>query len=147
MTNVTVKIKLLNETRGLPKYATDGSACVDLCANIKEPIEIACNQRILIPTGVKIGLPAGYEAQVRPRSGMALKHGISVYNTPGTIDSDYTGEISVILINLNDKAFIVEPHMRVAQLLVMPVPKIVWQEVDDLDVTVRGEGGYGSTGY
>jgi dUTP pyrophosphatase len=147
MTTVTVKIVLLNEAAQLPKYGTDGSACVDLCANIKEPIEIACNRRILIPTGVKIGLPAGYEAQVRPRSGLALKHGISVYNTPGTIDSDYTGEISVILINLNDKAFIIEPHMRVAQLLVMPVPKIIWQEVDDLDITVRGNGGYGSTGY
>lgn len=147
MTQVTVKIVLLNENTELPTYATPGSACVDLRANITEPLEITCNQRVLIPTGVKIGLPAGYEAQVRPRSGMALKHGISVYNTPGTIDSDYTGEISVILINLNDTAFIVEPNMRIAQMLVVPVPKIEWQEVDTLDVTTRGEGGYGSTGY
>lgn len=144
--NINVRIKRLNKEFDLPKYSTDGSACVDLMANIHIPVLLERNVPQLIPVGIAIALPDGYEAQVRPRSGLALKNGVTVVNTPGTIDSDFRGEISVILINHRLVPFEITRGMRIAQLMVSPVPKIIWREVEDLDKTYRGEGGYGSTG-
>ena len=130
----------------LPAYATPGSAGVDLMAAIDGPETLAPGARAAIPTGVAIGLPRGYEAQVRPRSGLAVKHGIALVNAPGTIDSDYRGEIKVLLINLGDAPFAIEPGMRIAQMVVAPVVLAGWRETDDLGETDRGEGGFGSTG-
>ena len=128
----------------LPAYATQGSAGVDLRAS--EPCVIPPGGRALIPTGLRIALPEGYEAQVRPRSGLALKHGVTLLNSPGTIDSDYRGEVGVILINLGQEPFTVQPGDRIAQMVFAPVTRGVWDEVDALDATERGTGGFGSTG-
>ena len=127
-----------------PAYQTSGSAGMDICCS--EGFELQPMERKAVPTGLKIALPEGYEAQVRPRSGLALKHGISMVNTPGTIDSDYRGEIRVILINLGQEVVRFERGERVAQLVVAPVTRAEWQLVDELDQTDRGTGGFGSTG-
>ena len=128
----------------LPEYATPASAGVDLRAS--EARVIPPGGRALVPTGLRIALPEGYEAQVRPRSGLALKHGVTLPNSPGTIDADYRGEIGVILMNLGQEPFIVEPGDRIAQMVVAPVVRVAWSEAEALDATERGEGGFGSTG-
>lgn len=130
----------------LPQYATAASAGVDLKAAIKEAITLAPLERSIIPTGLKIALPEGYEAQVRPRSGLAAKHGITVLNSPGTIDADYRGEIGVILVNLSQTSFTVQPEERIAQLVVAKYEQIQWEETEELSQTNRGAGGFGSTG-
>ena len=141
------KIKVINKGRHpLPQYATTQSAGMDLRANIDSPVTLRPMERRLIPTGLFIALPAGYEAQVRPRSGLALKHGITVLNTPGTIDADYRGEVMVLLVNLSDKDFVVEDGERVAQMVVARHEQGQWVEVEELDATERGAGGYGHTG-
>ena len=130
----------------LPAYATPGSAGLDLLAAILDDISLAPGSRVLMPTGLAIALPEGYEAQVRPRSGLALKNGVTVLNSPGTIDADYRGEIGVILINHGDAPFVVTRGMRIAQLIVAPVTQLSWVETTELPTTTRGTGGYGSTG-
>jgi dUTP pyrophosphatase len=130
----------------LPGYATSGSAGMDLIAAVNAPVTLLSGERALIPTGIAIALPLGYEAQVRPRSGLALKQGITTLNTPGTIDSDYRGEISVILINHGQEAVTIERGMRIAQLVIASVVQATWQVVESLDETERGVSGFGSTG-
>ena len=130
----------------LPEYATVQSAAVDLLAAVTEDVVLAPGARTLIPTGLAIALPDGYEAQVRPRSGLALKNGITLLNTPGTIDADYRGEIGVILTNLGQEDFTVERGMRIAQMLIAPVTRLTWNAVSSLDESERGSGGFGSTG-
>ena len=142
-----MKVRIINDSRwDAPSYATEGSAGVDLKANIDEPITLAPFQRVVVPTGLRIALPKGTEAQVRPRSGLAAKHGITVLNTPGTIDADYRGEVGVILINLSDKDFVINPGERVAQMILARYERFEWEDVEQLDNTSRGEGGLGSTG-
>ncbi|MED6309399.1 MAG: dUTP diphosphatase, partial [Pseudomonadota bacterium] len=130
----------------LPEYATVQSAAVDLLAAVTEDVVLAPGARTLIPTGLAIALPDGYEAQVRPRSGLALKNGITLLNTPGTIDADYRGEIGIILTNLGQEDFTVERGMRIAQMLIAPVTRLTWNAVSSLDKSERGSGGFGSTG-
>ncbi len=130
----------------LPTYATEQSAGMDLTAALEEAIELAPGDRMLIPTGLSIALPDGYEAQVRPRSGLALKHGVTVLNSPGTVDADYRGEIGVILANMGQEPFTVERGMRIAQMVIAQHAKVVWEVADELDTTERGTGGFGSTG-
>ena len=142
-----MKVKIVNESQWpSPSYATVNSAGVDLKANIVEPIVLQPLQRAVVPTGLKIALPEGTEAQVRPRSGLAAKHGVTVLNSPGTIDADYRGEVGLILVNLSDKAFTVNPGERIAQMVVARYERVEWEEVEQLDSTERGEGGFGSTG-
>lgn len=142
-----MKVRIINDSRwDAPSYATEGSAGVDLKANIDDPITLTPLQRVVVPTGLRIALPKGTEAQVRPRSGLAAKHGITVLNTPGTIDEDYRGEVGVILINLSDKDFVINPGERVAQMVLARYERFEWEEVEQLDSTSRGEGGLGSTG-
>ena len=143
-----IEVKVLENGEGLelPSYATEGSAGVDLRAAIDGNIVIRPTERALVPTGIGIALPMGYEAQIRPRSGLALKHGVTVLNTPGTIDSDYRGEIKVLLINLGENDFSIERGMRIAQLVVARYEKLAWKVVQLLDETSRAGGGYGSTG-
>ena len=147
--NKTEKIivKVIN-TSGthLPVYATELSAGMDLRASVNEAVEIDSLQRVLVPTGLYISLPEGYEAQIRPRSGLAAKHGITVLNSPGTIDADYRGEIKVILVNLSKDKFVIEPGERIAQMVVTRHNKVEWCEVEELDETERNSGGFGSTG-
>ncbi|MEK9965602.1 MAG: dUTP diphosphatase [Rhodospirillaceae bacterium] len=130
----------------LPSYETGDAAGMDLRAAVTEDVVVAPGERTLVPTGLAIALPPGYEAQVRPRSGLALRNGISLVNTPGTIDADYRGEIGVILINHGREPFTVERGMRIAQMVVAPVTQARWQETDNLSETARGAGGFGSTG-
>ncbi len=130
----------------LPAYATAGSSGLDLMASIAGPLSIAPGGRALVPTGIKIALPEGFEAQVRPRSGLAHRHGVGVLNAPGTVDADYRGEISVVLVNLGADPFVVTRGMRIAQLVVAPVARIAWRETAELPETARGTDGYGSTG-
>lgn len=142
-----MKVRIVNHSPfQTPAYATEQSAGVDLKANIAEPFSLEPLQRKLVPTGLYIALPKGYEAQVRPRSGLALKHGITVLNTPGTIDADYRGEICVILVNLSSEPFLVNPGERIAQMVIARHETVEWEEVESLDHTVRGAGGFGSTG-
>ena len=142
-----MKIKIQNKGRQpLPAYATVQSAGMDLRANIDAPVTLRPMERRLIPSGLHIALPEGYEAQVRPRSGLALKHGITVLNAPGTIDADYRGEIGVVLVNLSDRDFVVSDGERIAQLVVARYEQAELVEVSSLDSTERGEGGYGHTG-
>ena len=142
-----VKIKIVNRgTQQLPAYATPQSAGMDLRANIEDPITLRPLERRIVPTGLYIALPEGYEAQVRPRSGLALKHGITVLNSPGTIDSDYRGEIGVLLINLSDTPFVINAGERIAQMVVARHEQAELIEVEELDDTERGAGGYGHTG-
>lgn len=145
---VPVRVKILPHGAGLalPAYATAGSAGCDLMAAIAEPITLQPGQRRLIPTGLAIALPEGWEAQIRPRSGLALKNGITCLNTPGTIDADYRGEVGVILANLGEEAFTVERGMRIAQMVIAPVFQARFEAVEELDETARGAGGFGSTG-
>tara|TARA_R110000772_G_scaffold73216_9_gene160073 strand:- start:35584 stop:36042 length:459 start_codon:yes stop_codon:yes gene_type:complete len=130
----------------LPAYATADAAGLDLLAALDQPMMLNPLARALVPTGIAIALPQGYEAQVRPRSGLAAKHGVTVLNSPGTIDADYRGEIKVILVNLSAETFEIEPGMRIAQMVIAPVTQIAWIERADLDGTARGAGGFGSTG-
>ncbi|MBT3556258.1 MAG: dUTP diphosphatase [Rhodospirillales bacterium] len=130
----------------LPGYATDQSAGADLLAAVTEQVTLDPGKRAIVPTGISIALPSGYEAQVRPRSGLAAKHGVTVLNSPGTIDADYRGEVGVILINHGDEPFTIDRGMRIAQLIIAPVSVAQWQETDDLDESARGGGGFGSTG-
>ncbi len=130
----------------LPAYATALSAGIDLLAAVEATVVLEPAARAMIPTGIAIALPGGHEAQVRPRSGLAAKHGVTVLNSPGTIDADYRGEIAVILVNLGDAPFRIERGMRIAQMIVAPVDTIDWQEVESLPETVRADGGFGSTG-
>ena len=148
MSRVEVPIRRLAHGAGLPlpAYATEDSAGFDLMAALTNPIDLPPLGRTVVPTGIAIALPAGYEAQVRPRSGLAAKHGITVLNAPGTIDADYRGEIGVTLVNLGDAPFRVEPGMRVAQMVVAPVSTVAWNEVEELPASRRGGGGFGSTG-
>ncbi len=148
MEKINVSIKRLTNYQGLPlpEIQTNFSAGVDLLAAVKNTLAIKPGERKIVPTGISIALPEGYEAQVRPRSGLAIKNGISVLNTPGTIDSDYRGEIGVILINFGNNVFKIEHGMRIAQMVVSPVVAIAWTETDELSKTTRGTKGFGSTG-
>ena len=142
-----MKVKIINRSHHqLPEYATPQSAGVDLRANLDEPVVMKPMERHLIPTGLFISLPAGFEAQVRPRSGLAIKKGITVLNTPGTIDADYRGEIGVILINLSQEDFIVNDGERIAQMVIARHEQVTWEEVEILSETERGAGGFGHTG-
>lgn len=142
-----LNVPIINRSKhALPAYATALSAGMDLRANLSEPVTLAPLQRCLIPTGLYIALPAGYEAQVRPRSGLALKKGVTVLNSPGTIDADYRGEICVILINLSAEPFVIEDGERIAQMVIARHEQATWQEVETLDETERGAGGFGHTG-
>ncbi|PKQ70190.1 MULTISPECIES: dUTP diphosphatase [Raineya] len=140
-------VKIVNRSKhALPSYATDGSAGMDLRANLENPITLKPLERFLVPTGIFIQLPEGYEAQIRPRSGLSIKKGITLVNAVGTIDSDYTGEIKLPMINLSNEPYTIEDGERLAQMVVARYEKITWQEVSILDETERGEGGFGSTG-
>lgn len=142
-----MKVQIINRSHhALPQYATPQSAGLDLRANLSSPIELWPLERKLIPTGLYIALPQGYEAQVRPRSGLALKHGISVLNSPGTIDADYRGEICVILVNLSEEPFVVNDGERIAQMVIARHEQAEWEQVDVLDETERGAGGFGHSG-
>jgi dUTP pyrophosphatase len=142
-----MKVEVVNlSSHELPKYSTNESAGLDLRAELQSPITLEPGQRSLIPTGLKIALPTGYEAQVRPRSGLAYKQGITVLNSPGTIDADYRGDVGVILINHGSESFTIENGERIAQLIIAKFVQIDWDEVLDLSSTSRGEGGFGSTG-
>ncbi len=145
---VPIQVVRLPHAEGLPlpSYATEGAAGMDLLAAVTVPLTIAPGARALVPTGIRIALPAGYELQVRPRSGLALKHGIVLPNSPGTVDEDFRGELQVIVMNAGDAAFTIERGMRIAQAVVAPVVRAVWQEVEKLPETARGAGGFGSTG-
>ncbi len=142
-----MQVKIVNKSRNeLPAYSTIHSAGMDLRANLNEPVVLKSLERALIPTGLFIELPEGYEAQVRPRSGLALKKGITVLNTPGTIDADYRGEIGVILINLSHEDFVIENGERICQMVIAAHEKVEWDLVEVLEETVRGAGGFGHTG-
>ena len=141
-----ILIKRLSRNIPLPKYETNGSSGMDLSANIEKEIEIAPGKTSIIPTGLAVAIPKNFEIQIRPRSGLAAKKQISVLNTPGTIDADYRGELKVILINLGENTFKVEKGLRIAQMILCPVVKAIIKEVDTLEITKRGFGGFGSTG-
>ena len=142
-----MQVKINNtSSHSLPKYQTEGSAGMDLKANLANPVRLKPMERVLIPTGIFIELPNGIEAQIRPRSGLAIKQGLTVLNSPGTIDSDYRGEIGVLLINLSENDVMIEDGDRVAQMVIASYEKAFWKEVDILIETERGAGGYGSTG-
>ena len=142
-----MNIKIVNKSKhNLPAYSTSFSAGMDLRANMDDSITLRPLERALIPTGLFLELPVGYEAQIRPRSGLALKHGITVLNTPGTIDSDYRGEVGVILINLSNQDFIINDGERICQMIINKHEKIVWNQVESLEETTRGKGGFGHTG-
>lgn len=142
-----MQVRIVNKSSfPLPQYATALSAGMDLKANIEEPVTLGMLERAMVPTGLFIELPEGYEAQIRPRSGLAAKHGISVTNSPGTIDADYRGEIKVLLVNLSKEPFIINPGERIAQMVIARHEKVEWEEVEVLDETERGAGGFGSTG-
>ena len=142
-----VRIKRLNDKAKLPVYQTTGSAAADVHACLDESITLSPGERRVIPTGFAMQLPEGYEAQIRARSGLAAKQGLTLANGIGTIDADYRGEVGVILLNLGQEAFTVEPGMRIAQMAVVEAPQATWLEVDELEETERGVGGYGSTGH
>lgn len=142
-----IKIKIINDSSNpLPAYETPSSAGMDVRARLDSPVTLQPLQRALIPTGLRIQLPQGYECQVRPRSGLALKHGISLVNTPGTIDADYRGEIGIIVINLSDQPYTITDGERIAQLVIKEYVHVTWEQVDRIDETERGEGGFGHTG-
>jgi len=142
-----MQVKIINKSKhALPEYATELSAGLDLRANLYESAELKPLERKMIPTGLFIALPKGYEAQIRPRSGLAAKHGITVLNTPGTIDADYRGEIKVILVNLSSETFVVQDGERICQMVIAAHACVQWEKVDSLDETERGAGGFGHTG-
>ncbi len=143
----SMKVKIINGSSfDLPAYSTPLSAGMDLRANIEEPVVLGSLQRAMVPTGLRIELPEGYEAQIRPRSGLAAKHGISIVNTPGTVDADYRGEIKVVLVNLSAEEFTIVPGERIAQMVVAKHERVEWVQVEVLEESQRGEGGFGSTG-
>ncbi|MFW6337865.1 MAG: dUTP diphosphatase [Alkalispirochaetaceae bacterium] len=142
----SVTIRVVGEERYLPVYQSDLAAGADLFAAIEEPVELASLERALVPTGIRVELPPGYEAQIRPRSGLAAREGVTLLNTPGTIDADYRGEIKAILVNLSDSRVTITPGMRIAQMVIAPVSRARFEQVETLAETVRGEGGFGSTG-
>lgn len=148
MNDIAVKIQRLPHGADLPlpTPATEYSAGADLLAAVKDTVVLSPGKRAVIPTGIAIQLPGGFEAQIRPRSGLAAKHGVTLLNTPGTIDADYRGEIGVILINHGDEDFFVTRGMRIAQMVIAPVSRADWREVEDLETSGRGQGGFGSTG-
>jgi dUTP pyrophosphatase len=142
-----MNIRIVNRSKNnLPAYETAHAAGMDLRADLEGPVQLRSLERKLVPTGLFIELPEGFEAQIRPRSGLAFKHGIGVVNSPGTIDADYRGEIKVLLVNLSDQVFEVNPGDRIAQMVVARHEKINWQPVEELDETIRGAGGFGHTG-
>ncbi|CAL2080753.1 dUTP diphosphatase [Tenacibaculum sp. 190524A02b] len=142
-----MNVQIINKSKHqIPAYETEGSAGMDLRANIEEPITLKPLERIIVKTGLFIALPIGFEAQVRPRSGLAAKKGITVLNAPGTVDADYRGEIGVILVNLSNEDFVINNGERIAQLVIAKHERVTWQEVDVLNETERGAGGFGSTG-
>ena len=141
-----ILIKKLSKNVNLPKYETEGSSGLDLAAHVDKPIRIEPGKSIIIPTGISVSIPKNFEIQIRPRSGLAAKNQISILNTPGTIDSDYRGEIKIILINLGKKVFTVEKGSRIAQMVLCPIVKAHVREVENLEETQRGKGGFGSTG-
>ena len=142
-----MKVKVINQSQhALPAYETEFSAGLDLRANISESITINSLQRVMVPTGLFIELPKGYEAQIRPRSGLAWKHGLTVLNSPGTIDADYRGEIKVVLVNLSNEPFVINNGERIAQMVVAEHARIEWENSEILEETTRGAGGFGSTG-
>ena len=142
-----MKVKIVNHSAfPAPAYATEASAGMDLHANIDSPVTLGSLGRALVPTGIFIELPVGYEAQIRPRSGLATKHGITVINSPGTVDADFRGELRVSLVNLSPEPFTIEPGERIAQMVVARHEHVEWEEVDALSETARGSGGWGSTG-
>ena len=145
MDKLTVKI-INRSANPLPSYATEGSSGMDLRADIKENITLLPLQRMLVPTGLFIELPLNHEAQVRPRSGLAIKHGITCLNSPGTVDADYRGELKVVLINLSDEPQTIYPGERIAQMVIQKVEKVILTQVEEINATVRGEGGFGHTG-
>lgn len=142
-----VKVKIINLSRhDMPRYSTPLAAGMDVRANLESPVTLAPLQRAIIPTGLRIELPAGYECQLRPRSGLAIKHGITLVNTPGTVDADYRGEIGVILINLSAEPFVINDGERICQMVVTQHSQVEWDTVEQLNDTDRGEGGFGHTG-
>ncbi|MDO5017123.1 MAG: dUTP diphosphatase [Porphyromonas sp.] len=142
-----MKVDIINKSKNaLPEYATLQSAGMDVRADLESPIVLKPLERVAVPTGLFIALPSGYEAQMRPRSGLAIKHGITLLNSPGTIDADYRGEIKVILANISSEPFVIEPGERICQMVVAKHEQVVWQVVEQLDETERGEGGFGHTG-
>ena len=142
-----IRVKVIKEKGAkLPVYMTEGAAGMDVYAEIKEDLIIKPLERILVPTGLKVEIPYGFEIQVRPRSGLAIKHGITLLNTPGTIDSDFRGEIKVIMINISNEEFKIKPHERIGQLILNKVYKCVWEETEELEESDRGQGGFGHTG-
>lgn len=142
-----VSVRIVNHSPyQLPQYATPHSAGVDLYAHLSEPLKLDSLDRALIPTGIHLELPNGYEAQIRPRSGLAIRQGISLVNAPGTIDADYRGEIQVIVINLGKETVVIEPGTRIAQMVIASYTQVSWEEVEELSNTLRGEGGFGHTG-
>ncbi len=142
-----VLIRVINRSRHpLPQHQTEHAAGLDICANIDQPVTLGSLERTVVPTGLFLALPAGYEAQIRPRSGLAVKHGISLVNAPGTIDADYRGELGVILVNLSHEPYTVHDGDRIAQMVIAQHQTVAWEEVQDLDKTERGAGGYGHTG-
>ncbi len=147
MNRIPLRINRLNSLAELPEYQSDHAAGMDLHAALSEPVTIESGDIRIIPCGFAMALPEGYEAQIRPRSGLACKHGISVPNAPGTIDADYRGEVKVALINHGKASFTIEPKMRIAQMVVSEVARCEIQDVEELDATVRGAGGFGSTGH
>ena len=148
MTTIPVRVRRLahNQDLPLPAYATEGAAGMDLLAAVAEPVTVAPGARALIPTGLAIALPSGYELQIRPRSGLALRHGITLPNSPGTIDEDYRGELQIIVLNTGTEPFLIERGARIAQAVLAPVARAGWEAVTDLDATARDAGGFGSTG-
>ncbi len=143
----SIKVKIINDSGyDLPAYETPSAAGMDIRARLDAPVVLKPLQRALIPTGLRLQLPRGYECQIRPRSGLALKHGISLVNTPGTVDADYRGEIGVIIINLSDEPFTVNPGERIAQMVIKEYVHVEWEAVKRLDETVRGDGAFGHTG-
>lgn len=142
-----IKVKIINNSgNALPAYETPSAAGMDVRAFIKEPIVVKPMQRVLVPTGLRVQLPQGYEMQIRPRSGMALKHGITLANSPGTVDADYRGEIGIIVINLSDQPFVINDGDRICQMVITTYSHVQWEQVDRIDETVRGEGAFGHTG-
>ena len=142
-----MKVKIINKSPyELPRYATGSSAGMDLKANLSEPVTLGSLERAVIPTGLFMELPEGFEAQVRPRSGLAAKFGVTVANSPGTVDADYRGELKVILVNLSREPFVVNPGERIAQMVIARYERIEWEQTDQLSETERGTGGFGSTG-
>ena len=142
-----LNVQIINKSKhSLPAYATELSAGMDLRANLSEPVSLAPLARCLVPTGLFVALPAGFEAQIRPRSGLAIKKGITVLNSPGTIDADYRGEICIVLVNLSSETFVIEDGERIAQMVIARHEQVAWKEVEVLDETERGAGGFGHTG-